>query len=164
MKCRDIQDMILTDYLDGQIDPKKKGIVESHLKECAACREFLVTATEAVIKPFDHSESRVPPESIWQGIQDVIHREQEVEVSNPFYDVLERMKVLLTMPRTMRAMATVAVVLLITVTLFKGINYRQQQIARASQEEMEYLSYLSGTSEMLDGNGGYDTDIEAYFL
>ena len=69
MKCKEIQDLMITDYLDDRLTSQQKTLIEAHLKECVACREFLAVVKKTVVAPFERSESHVPPESIWQRIQ-----------------------------------------------------------------------------------------------
>ena len=39
MKCADIQKLI-NRYVDGEINPEEKSIVQEHIASCTACKEF----------------------------------------------------------------------------------------------------------------------------
>jgi anti-sigma factor RsiW len=40
--CRDIVDL-LSDYIDGQLDPATRGEFEVHMKDCRGCLDFLAS-------------------------------------------------------------------------------------------------------------------------
>lgn len=42
MNCQQILDL-LVDYLDGELDPAMAGQLETHLKQCPECVEFIDT-------------------------------------------------------------------------------------------------------------------------
>ena len=39
-KCDHFKDLILTDYIDGELDKKFSESLESHLLDCSDCRAF----------------------------------------------------------------------------------------------------------------------------
>lgn len=44
MKCQEIQELILSDYLDGELDEEREKILFIHLEGCERCRRFLKDA------------------------------------------------------------------------------------------------------------------------
>ena len=48
MKCKKIQEIILTDYLDGQLDEKQRSSLGRHLAECKSCKEFSTYAVKNI--------------------------------------------------------------------------------------------------------------------
>ena len=52
MTCRRIQELLVTDYIDGQADAAARKAVDGHLEACPSCREFreAVQKTEDVLR------------------------------------------------------------------------------------------------------------------
>ncbi len=46
MKCSQIREVLLTDFLDGRLTPEGEGEVNEHLLGCVVCRELLMSAQE----------------------------------------------------------------------------------------------------------------------
>ena len=44
MKCEDVQELIFTDYLDGQLGKEQETQVEEHLAICGDCKEHELLA------------------------------------------------------------------------------------------------------------------------
>lgn len=74
MKCKKIQDIIITDYIDNELDGKARAVIHCHLAACKACREFLGSLT-AVVKPFRDAEPSSPPDFLWGKIKAGLERE-----------------------------------------------------------------------------------------
>lgn len=60
MKCVDLE-ILLCDYVDGELSPAEKATVELHLGSCAACRELVADARAAVALMERAAEVEVPP-------------------------------------------------------------------------------------------------------
>ena len=81
MICKEIQDLSITDYADGELDASAQYDIEQHIKSCAACREFADSARRAC-EPLRASEKLQPPVSVWRGIEEaILAREETVSVS-----------------------------------------------------------------------------------
>ncbi|MBF0569237.1 MAG: zf-HC2 domain-containing protein [Candidatus Omnitrophica bacterium] len=71
MTCAKIQELLISDYIDGEADAAVKKLVEDHLTSCFSCREFLsvVQTTDDVL--------RQPPqerlsEDVWSAVRERI--------------------------------------------------------------------------------------------
>ena len=94
MNCERAQEIILTDYLDQELDQRGLNEIERHLSGCAHCREFLTAARQATITPFSApTKVKLPQDKIWQNIKNQIEEESQSEFVNPllvFSKPLER--------------------------------------------------------------------------
>ena len=166
MDCKRAQDLILTDYLDGQKMPValKEGF-QKHMALCPSCQAFKALAEKAVMSPFDGSIKEEVPQEVWQNIKAEILQQEESSWRNVFNEFLEKLKIVL-FPKPTLAFAS-AVSFLLVIMLFMrvvpvGKSYDSAQID--SQGQMEYSTYLmeyAGTSQEV--SEGYGTDIEEFF-
>lgn len=175
VKCKKIQELILTDYLDGEMEDK--SLVEQHLASCVACKEFLALARQ-VVEPLENAQkSFLSQEEVWSRIQEEISAEEAFEpVDEPEFDLWERLISWVSSPRPVFAMSTFAVVI-VSILVF-SLNGPKVELAKklpASQQELsqtkaiailadsqeEYLAYLFNEDEEAEG---YGTSMETYFL
>ena len=159
-KCDQFKDMILTDFIDGQLDKKAAKEVEDHLLDCASCRAFFKEVKENAAIPFQQVSRQAVPEGLWSAIRENI--EQEQQQKNPLADVFEHLKGLLIFPRMVPVFASLMLMLLVgSVTLN---NIQIQQVKDRDQGEF-LVAMLSPTNGSTASEGGdLGTPIEHYFL
>src|SRR3989339_1892981 len=75
MSCKRIQELLLTDYSDGESDSTTNSWMENHLSQCHSCREYHLLLRQGVMGPLAGLTSARPPESIWEEIRRSITRE-----------------------------------------------------------------------------------------
>lgn len=155
MKCKKFQDIMITDYLDGEIDAEKKKLVEEHLAVCSHCREYKAAVTKSTVEPFRKAETINPSDSVWRRIKEKIEEDRPSLAPRVFY-----------IPRPVFSLAVV-----IALALFLGILAKfyinKQEIAKVqSERQVDYFSYLfRGNGYISSREGvGYGTAIEEYFL
>jgi predicted anti-sigma-YlaC factor YlaD len=141
MRCRKIRDLIITDYMDNEISPANKDLVDRHLKDCGRCREYKAVLTRSAIEPFRKIEAIKPSDSVWRGIKAAIQPERRPSLMPGFFYVPERAF----------ALATVAVMIFFLGILAKTYMDRQETAGLDSPDQTEYFI-------------GYGTAIEEYFL
>lgn len=61
LRCRDIVEL-LTEYLEGGLDPGAAATLEAHLADCRPCTAFLNTYRSAVRTTRRLREEDLPPE------------------------------------------------------------------------------------------------------
>lgn len=164
MKCHEWQNLILTDYLDGQMNRVQVDLLEEHLSDCGECREFAVHARKAVVEPFDNAQKGEPSEAVWQNIKEAIGEEREVKALVSLWD---RIKEIVFLPRPAMAFATIVIVLMAVTVTFN--HYDQQfQVAKhaALVSQVDDISYaIDELALYSEENGFYEkTGIEEYFL
>ena len=164
MKCREWQDIILTDYLDDQMNKEQVVQLEEHLSSCQECREFSANARKAVIEPFEHVQKGEPSENVWHNIKEAISENQD---EREYVHLWDRIKELVFIPRPAMAFTTIAI-LFLSVTLVLNNRNQQLQIVKSvlMQSQMDDVSYaFDELAYFSEENGLYEeTDIEEYFL
>jgi len=167
MKCKKVKDMILTDYSDKEIKPEQRELIEKHLAQCKACREFASMVRKSAMDPFRKVKTQRPLDSIWHRIKETVEVEAQQETRPyPVPNLIDKLKNFIYIPRPVFAVATVMVAVL-ALGIFTKLYINKQEITRVrSEEQVEYLAHLFGENGYaLNGEDvGYGTAIEEYFL
>lgn len=166
MNCKKIQELILTDYIDEQIEQDQKRLIEDHLSSCVHCREFAEAAKTSIIDPLSNTEKVAPSDQVWLNIKESIEQEPAKENLGSYEDFFRKLKDMIMPQRPAYALAGVFVIILVAMTAIK-INQPSQEIAvRETQQESEAITYIveAMQDDELDENGDYGTAIEEYFL
>jgi len=168
MNCKNVEDLILTDYPDGQMDEEQEKQIEKHLASCVHCREYELAVRKTVIVPFNNSERVNPPAVIWHKIKEQIEEEEEEEeeLTSPFADLIRRIKSLLYMPKPALAVATIVIILLVTVSIIKLPSKNQEIVKVDPENQIECITYLINVfdQDSVNEDSGFETSIEEYFL
>jgi len=69
MNCKQIKELILTDYLDDELNLVSKGEAEGHIKCCSECAEYLAEVSRSADQLFKSSRPLVVPEWVWSEIK-----------------------------------------------------------------------------------------------
>jgi len=159
MNCRDCQELILTDYLDNQMEKGEREKIEGHLSSCPGCREFAFNARKTVMEPFEHAQRPQPPESVWHNIKEAISDERSVEDR---ISLLDKLRNFIAIPKPAMAFVMI-VVLLVAVKLTVNSQWQRMETAKGAIED---ISYVIDEIAYLSEENGFDelTDIEEYFL
>jgi anti-sigma factor RsiW len=164
MDCRKIREIIMTDYIDGELEPRVKDKIDRHLKACPGCREFEARLRAEVVGPIRESQRYSPPESTWENIEKAIIQ-KELEGVSDYLNRISRGFASLRRPAV--ALAVSLGVLLVVIGVFKEppVN-NSQEISRFIQDQMAFYSYLDGQkSAIINGDyADFGTSIEEYFL
>ena len=163
-KCEYYKDLILTDYIDGELDKKIAENLERHLLDCGDCRAFFKEVkNNATINidsfPADTLRQQVPAE-LWSSIKQEI--ENENQTVNPLSYLLGRLSGLIVFPRMVPVFASVALMLLVGSVTLNTVQIQQAK----DKDQGEYLVALlssAGPSTQTDNNN-LGTPIEHYFL
>ena len=163
MNCRKIQGIILTDYMDGQLDDKHKRLIEEHLAHCHHCKEFAGIARERVVKPFINMEKQEVPAVIWDQVREEIVARQEKAVS--VLDFLKKLVPVINFPRPVFALASI-VTLIFMIGILPQLMMNNPAVKIDEVGQVEYLSFLTDASGDFSASESADlgTPIEIYFL
>ena len=165
MNCQRTQELILTDYIDGQMGDKQKNLIDQHLAHCHVCKGYLENVKSQAVDPFANAPKAVPDDFLWAQIKHTIKKEQQQQAEKSFIsDFWKGVRSLVHVPRPAFAFATVAtLVLMVGITSQLVINNNQMMKINA-QDQVMYLSSL--INEPAGTNNGNDlgTPIEKYFL
>jgi hypothetical protein len=79
MECKKIQELLLTDYIDGEAGDALKNEVERHVNICHTCRQFKQSLLKIAIEPFRKAKESKPPDLAWNRIKEAIVKEAIVK-------------------------------------------------------------------------------------
>lgn len=176
MNCRKIQDIIITDYVDGQLEEKRKYCIEEHLAHCQHCKEFSIKAREAVVNPFINIGKQETPEIIWDNLREAIISQQKVGTvkvgtdTNFLINFLRKLVSVPTFTATFIPKPVFALTSIVTLIFMMGIlpqfMINNPAVKIDEQGQIEYLSYLTGSGGDVPASDSADlgTPIEKYFL
>ncbi|GAX60964.1 transmembrane transcriptional regulator [Candidatus Scalindua japonica] len=165
MKCEQVKELILTDYLDGQMEKVQKTQLEEHLTTCRDCREYNLLTRTAVVEPFYNIEKHNPPEATWNKIREQIYVEKPLQ-NNSIADLFNRAKKLFYFPKSAFAAATVIVLFAVAATVIKFPTENQEIGKGVSDNQVECINYLMSVfdEELINGDDDLETSIEDFFL
>ena len=69
MKCRDIQDKLLTDFLDNELSSSEKELLQAHMAGCSSCRELSASVHKVNAEILFADGADLPPERVWLNIR-----------------------------------------------------------------------------------------------
>jgi len=165
MNCREIQDIILTDYIDGRLDQKRKCFIDEHLEHCHQCKEFFFTVQERLVMPFSQAEKQKVPAVIWDRVKEAIEAGQEQPRVSLIDEILERLRQIVAMPKPVFAFASV-VTLVLMIGILPQFLMSNPAVKIDAVGQVESLSLLTGTGGEVPASESVDlgTPIEKYFL
>ncbi|MFC1594166.1 zf-HC2 domain-containing protein [Candidatus Omnitrophota bacterium] len=165
MNCKRIQELLMTDYIDGEMTQEQERQFKGHLHMCEACKQFEASLQEKAKEPFQGVEKVVPSESLWYRVQDTI--EAEKSSRSIFSGVFDSMPDFLSGRKPAFAVATLAAIIFAAVVLIRLPFNGRESTAIYLAEQAEFLSYLSGENGVYNGDfylSDSDAAIEEYFL
>ena len=160
MRCDKVKELLMTDYVDGEMDAGSRDAVREHLKSCRDCRELegAVTATKSSIHGIKRAQ---PPPYLWERIKDALAGE-EIKAPGPIGKTAIVLRDLLFGSRYVFARAT-AVALVILVIVFAGLAVQRHYMSNGMTPQ-EISSFLSLDINGESAENGLGTEIEEYFL
>jgi anti-sigma factor RsiW len=135
MKCQDIQQQLLADFLDNELPSVNKTEVDRHLAQCSFCREFL-SAVKKVNDPVHAVNDATPGAHVWAKIREQVEARpfsMGESIRGWFEEVLWGFRPTFVYGSVVAAMC---VILIVPVGL-----YHQQVIATADREDLMQLVY-----------------------
>jgi anti-sigma factor RsiW len=159
-KCDQYKDLILADYIDGELDKDLAENLEAHLLDCGDCRAFLKEVKNNAAMPFQKVLQQPVPVGLWSTIRQNI--EQENRETDPLAEFIDRLKGLIVFPRLVPVLASIALMFMVG-----SVTLNTVQVQRAQDKDQgEYLvAMLSPTGSSAQGdNNDLGTPIEHYFL
>ncbi len=140
MKCQDIEEQLLADFLDNEMTPEKKAVIESHLADCRSCREFL-SAVKQVNDPLEALDGLQPGAHVWARVRDQIEARPSPlleKIRSWFEEVLWGFRPTFVYGSVVAAMCVILVV--------PAGLYRQQAVAAADKEDLMQLVYADDST------------------
>ena len=84
MNCKNIQELILTGYSDGEITPELAKQIDEHLKICPGCRKFKEAVEETALSPFRNAQRFAPPDALWEKVREAVVYEKNRDTDGIF--------------------------------------------------------------------------------
>lgn len=100
MRCNKFRDIIITDYVDGELDAQGQQEIERHLQECAGCREFAAAVSALSVTPLRETAPEEPPAFLWTRIQNRLGQDQQRKPGLKWLQVLTTSAMFLIMVLT----------------------------------------------------------------
>jgi anti-sigma factor RsiW len=165
MNCEKIKELILTDYIDNEMNDEEKIRLNIHFALCHECKEFFDMVKSTVAKPFANLKKIEPPGFIWHRVKEAIIAKQQKKLGF-VASILEKLKSVFCIPKPALAMSTIMALVLIVV-LTNTLRFSNKEALETNREDQaEYSTYSIETpvSALLNNNGGFGTLVEKYFL
>ena len=156
MRCEEIQEILLTDYQDGELSQERKKMVEHHLISCAPCRTLAEAVRKISIEPFSKAQtSNFSQEDIWEKLKERIEGEQTPVLEKHFFN-----------PRPVFGLVSFVILIMIIARLDVFPSKTQMVEGVSHEEKIESLGYLMEevTVESDETDSGYGTAIEEFLL
>lgn len=161
MNCERIQELILTDYLDGVLEPKVRTELEGHLADCPQCIEFARIARKSAFDSFEGAAKFEAPQHLWYRIEEKLRQESSAS-ARVVPSWRDNFRFLLELPRPVWALASVLVLFVAAGTL-QQITSSKRVLSDSSAEYIVSLVESSSDISTAD-NSDFGTDVEQVFL
>lgn len=161
MRCKKIQELLKSDYLDREAGPRQIREIEEHLAQCPRCRKLEKELLQQRIL-FKASQRQKPPERVWENIRESIDAErldQDEPVKESFWEWLRNL--IPAFPRPVFAFAgTFAVAIVAVFFAVVVMNNRAYYRDNGAETFADYR--ING--ESVDVASDFGTNVEKYFL
>jgi len=163
MRCKETQELLLTDYADGEASARAIKAAEDHLAACDKCRAFREKLRKTAMEPFDSANRSVPPPEIWDNIKAALAGDIEPREAGLY----ARLKILLgdlfKAHRPAITVTAVAAAVLAAVIIAFSPFGRPNGVSEYFEEQAEFFMYPDMNGESKD-YPDFGTGIEEYFL
>jgi len=159
MRCKNVRELLMTDYLDAAVPEKILARLRRHLEECQGCRR-LEEELRLLRGSFTGAKRVEPPEEVWSRVRDTITAHATGRSRGMAADFIRK----ILKGAAFRPAFALAAALLIVTALF----YASGSLHRAGRI-VDQLSESDLAVYLAIGNGdeaeqGFGTTIEEYFL
>ncbi len=158
--CKNIKDLILTDYFDAQADAATRAQVDAHLLVCTDCQLFAQDVKEKLAVPFKTVVRENVPDHLWCAIKEKIQENSSGSLRQE--NLLKGFWEFFMPPKLRPVLGSFAVLILVGIFVF----YHRISVERQAKEQGEYLVSLWMSPDILsDLQGNEDQGLlEKYFL
>jgi len=164
MDCKSVQELILTDFIDGQMADSLKGLIDQHLKQCHDCKAYLSEVKNQAVNPFINLIKEVPDVVLWARIKQNIQEEQDQLLEKNLQpNVWERFRALVLVPRPAFALATFLTMIFMVGSMGQ-LFLSKPALKINGPDQVAYLSSLVDEPISISAGAESPTPIEKYFL
>lgn len=158
INCEKMQELLITDYTDGELDFDARLAVDRHLGSCAACREFASAVRVNAREPIAAALKITPPAYILERVKAEIStgKEERFGFSAHAGAIAQWVTTAIAnIPRPVVAFAATAIVI-IAIVISRPMD-SSRVLNEYLGEQINYIANLDG--EEVNGAAIYDTDI-----
>lgn len=156
MKCARIQELILSDYSDGQLDEGNRRLVGEHIAKCDTCKVFAREVRSKVIEPLRRVQPVEPPVYLWEGVRRrIASQEREGVLIRVAEGLRTGLETILRIPKPAIAFAAVAALIIAIVIARPQIE--KGTVNEYLSDQVDFLAELDGDST--NGYSFLDTNI-----
>ncbi len=160
MNCRTVQELLLTEYLDGEGPAGQRARVEAHLRVCDRCRAVEAAVRQRLVEPFNALGRVTVPESVWTRTCEQIAERSGRGRRSGIRKFREGLEAVLT-PRRSLALGTLCAVMFVSVVTLRMFLPLERPVPG---DETEYVAYLLGWPDGTGNGAGYGSFVEEMFL
>lgn len=161
MKCKEIQELLKTDYLDAELNSEESNLIAEHLAECPDCKK-LEEALANQRRLFQKAGRMQVPEEVWINIREKIITERLSEEDKAGEGILARLKAAIRRPRVAFSLVGALTAVIFVLALTWNSIYQSRTPVQAEDEEIIPGYNLNGEGANYLSDLG--TNIEEYFL
>lgn len=88
MQCDKVKDILITDYIDNELEANARLKIEEHLSRCSSCKAFKEDLLNITIEPLKGVKEAIPPEFIWSRIKNSLEEQKAPKNSLNFAGLL----------------------------------------------------------------------------
>lgn len=164
MRCKRVKELLITDYIDNELDLNLRREVEAHAYNCKGCKEYMILIREKAVSVLEGANSEIPPDDVWKNIKESITADKSKAciagtrwISNlrPAFN------------RGVFAFAATAAILIMIVSFTVNRFSTERLVNTYLNKQVDFLYNLNGyngNGEPLIGSVDFGTGIEEYFL
>ena len=158
MRCEEMQELILSDYADGELSEESRLEVEEHTRVCQVCRDLAQVMREHAIKPFAEASRIEPPAYILERVKEKIASETARRGG-----VLEGARalageILLSLTKIPRPVVVFAATVMVIVAIMIALPFSETDgVHEYLGEQASFIANLD--AEEVNGISIFDTDI-----
>jgi len=154
MNCKEIKEILFTDYLDMQLDSQIMEQVRKHLDGCPGCRKLEEELRLQAVAPFKNAGNERVPDSVWFGIREqLLERDKPQERFSKFF-----------LPRPALAFATVSIAIILVVAAVTRYNLEKGQMREYFTEQLDFYSSLNNGDDDTGSVSGTGSLAESYLF
>ena len=165
MNCERIKGLIMTDYIDGEMNAKLRRKVVAHIIACGQCKQFERILRQTAREPFEQFKPLKPPESVWEGVKAAVSS-PDVNAGSFYQNLWNGLCAVFVFPKARFAAVTFALVVFVGAIFMRMSIVNKSAINRHIGEQIIFLSYLDeDTVDNFEVSASdFETSIEGYFL
>jgi len=159
MNCKKIEELIFTDYVDGNLKGHVLEELEAHLRSCPNCQK-LAGELESTGKLFRESSRKKAPAGLWYKIRAEISAKPQA--TRVMEGILENVRYHLSHLKPAVVILSTAVIILFILTAVRFMPHNDYSKTGIGQDDILGIYYMNGTSD--ESEYDFGTPAERFFL